>query len=407
MPDFAMWGPAGGGPRQAEMDVLAERQKLGQIAMQPYQIQETAALARYYNATARKSELELQSDEALAKMLHEAGPGGQGQVTDDPATQMDTVASMAFKAGAVDKGMKYTQAAALIRQRESAAQTNYLRQRKLELDAQKGEADLVGRLLADVNDDASWQRAMQLYTYQTGRQSPYAGLPYSSGLRDALMKQSLSVKDRLSLEEKELMDSNQRDFRARRLAQHDQEERTREARLGVERDKEARLAKNGAGKAATGPRKAEVDQAMVMIKRDYSGMSDEDTATAGYSVAAQAKELARRNPGLSMDEALQQAYNQAVVRGDFQNVPGGVFRSSTSKYIGGGKSPATAIAVPQDQKAMVKGRWYRNSKGDVARWTGTVFEPVAKPPALLKKPDDNADELSGDNADADSEGDNE
>lgn len=351
---------------------LNAAQTLGELAMQP----DTARLRK---TQADAAELVLRQEQEMSRLMRLSmgqQEGGEAQAPTSIADQLDTLARNAAGAGLVSKAQSLAKDAALIRSRENAASASRTTQQLNQLKAIKERTDLTAQLLGGATDEESWKRANALYQFQTGQISPFADSPYNPQLVERLNEAALTAKERLDAAEKGLTRRSLDSFRRGRLSQHDTALALRKRAKEIAAEREARLARTGTGKAIVAPTKGEVDQASRLIKKDIGdGMDAADLNDAAFTVAAQARALRKANPALDAAAALQQALAQAQQAGDFQKDTGifGTGINTKVKFAGRGKTAAAPAAIPKEQKALVKDRFYVNASGQVAKWTGKGF----------------------------------
>jgi hypothetical protein len=219
-------------------------------------------------------------------------------------------------------------------------------------------------------------------------------VPYSPELVQQLRSAAIATKDQADLKIKESNANSLRGFRKLRLDQHDTTNELAERRVAVAEAREERVAKTGGGKAVASPQTGEIQQAARLIKGDFKDLDSTELMNAAFSIAAEAKALRAQNRGLDAETALGKAYATARSRGDFKEVgEKGTFRDTRKPtFVGGGRTPDTAIAVPADSKKLVTGRYYSNKAGAVAKWTGAGFSIAGGLPEDNTNADDDDEE---------------
>ena len=157
-------------------------------------------------------------------------------------------------------------------------------------------------------------------------------------------------------------------------------------RFQLARDVAERRAKQGGSKQPDAgdlpaPNSAQTAQATLLLRKTFD-MPADDAKRAGADIAAEARAKMYYNRGLLFPQALQQAYDEAIQRGDIEaSAPMFGVGRKDGKYAPEGKSPTMPAAVPADKDAskLVAGRFYRDSTGAVARWNGKKFDLVELP----------------------------
>lgn len=372
---------------QNELVKARTQSELSDVAMAPVRrrlIEAQAGKLEEEVATAKRFRdlmMGVQQSDPLAGI---GGPEGVGAVAMDTkpislADQIDGAARLAMGGGFIEKAADLAGKAALVRAREARQADSLAGASNKVLQFVRDDAKLTASLLADVKDQDSWNRANALYTFQTGRPSRYASVPFSPELVKSIRDGAISTEKQADLEEKRLKREADERYRKQRLGQIDTQNEIRDRRLTLEREREERLSKAGGGKTVAGPAKAEVDQAARLIRKDYPDLQAADLNDSAYSIAAEARALRKRNPALDANTAIQQAIAQAVQDGDFKTsmkemgglkIPG----TSKSEYLGRGKTAATPAAIPADKGQLREGRYYVNGQGQVGVWTGQGFK---------------------------------
>lgn len=350
--------------------------KLGEIAMQPGKMREQ-------EADAALKESQLRQQQKLEAMLA-ARAAGQSPVGKDGkplsmADELGDLGSDLINAGSLKQGTELITASSLVRSREARADAQRISADHTKLKMAAETADLQSQILGNqgVVDQATWEQAQAAYYIQTG-QAPYAGVPYSKELVNGLRQQALSTKEAFDLKEKELTREAQ-DKRAeaiRKIRERELEVKKRNAT--VREEAEARKKKAGAPTKPTTPAsKAESEQAQRLVKRDFEELAGADLDDASFAIANSAKQLRQRNPALSMDMAIQQAYNDAKAAGDFQtierDITGGQWKKKQS-YLGRGKSATSPLPPPTKDTKRVEGKYYQLPNGQVGVWRGKGWE---------------------------------
>lgn len=351
--------------------------RLGQIAMQPLE-------ARLHTVQAEKAELELQQNKQMAALMAqsmgagdpEKQPGGSPSI----ASTFDNLARMAARSGLINQATKLATTAATIHARENAAESSLVTAALNRAKLSAEQANFMGRMFGDATSQEDWDQRNAAYTFMTGRQSPFAQIPFSENVAKQLREGALSVKERADLADKDATRTALANFRKRRLTQHDTEADIKRQRLKVSQAREERLAKNGGGsKGVTSPSTQELKEIKRTLAKDFPDLAAEDLGDAAFSLAAEARALRRSNPALDASQALNQALARAKQAGDFQTTKGAGLLSDTTRYNGGGKTAETPMAMPLDDgkvqvSKLTKGRFYINGKGQIGQWDGKVFK---------------------------------
>ena len=187
---------------------------------------------------------------------------------------------------------------------------------------------------------------------------------------------------------KALSDASVTEYQRRRLAQHDantkiadrNSRRAGEAQVSLEnfRGVQAELARErirrlrrtgGVTGAVAAPTYRDQEAVKLLLKENGVKLDDEGTNLATYAIAARARELVKRNPGLNMDQATRQAFAEEKNSGSFLEADGFLDRTlGKKKFVGGGKTPGTALPLPMkdnkvDMSRLSSGRFYHTPDG--------------------------------------------
>lgn len=386
--------------QQSAMLNTLQMQEMGQRINQNEQM--NPLLLQEKQAAIKKSQLAMQSQQAMIDAMKRADNGDPV----DPAEAVEKLGAAAFAAGNWKTGMDAYAKGSAIRRRAALNDYTQQEQQKAQLESGIKFLDILGRRLPGATDQGSWDQIAQWMDEQTG--SHYSGTPYDPDVVKHLQDQTLSTyqKGQLALRESENQskDKNRQsaeDFRAAR-------QKVMEANLEIAKQREARLAKNG-GKSVSSPTQVEMDQASNLIKGDKPDAADSPTElqTASFAVASRAKMLRKENPALDPDEATRRAWEELKANWTTISKPG------LLPFIGGGeetkflRGPGSVkepleFGASSKESDLVLGKYYKNGKGDVARWNGKQFVPVGKgdvdkqpltgPDPEVAEPDDEEDD---------------
>ena len=420
MADFSEWGAEASPNRLMQRDTLealkggaSVQEALGRIAMQPAEL-------RYKTLQGDKLQFEIDQDKQVAELMRAAFGG---QAADPSAVESGTVGaeglrleqsalrpqtSLADKfgnaaeifagAGQVKRAQELAKTASTLRQQQAAAISSQTTALLNQLKITRENAENLAQFFGGAGSQEELDQANRLYQFQTGQPSPFQNVPFSEDLIDGLNQRALSAKERFDLADKAATRLNLKTYRDARLGQFETENRIREERLRLNREREERLRKQGGGRLPSAdPKPDEIRQVKAMIRKDFPMAKDfaDEMGTAAFTIAAEARAKMRANPALSPSAALNQAYTEAVRFGDIEADAGTAFGLIGKKFrfAGGGRSPETALTVPSKATDARPGRYYVNSRGDVAKWDGKKFVPVQV----------NSNRLSSDNGNPNSE----
>lgn len=364
--------------------------------------QHTKGLTRLQNAQADRAELAVDQEAQFANLMRMAATGGDSAMPSDDgeddvfgnfspdggmSNKLGRLAQLATQSGLVTKGAALAKDAATLTNRYSAAAASRAVASLRGTRQRKEEAEMLGRVMEDVSDQDSYDRAMAAYQMTTKKMSKYAGLPYTPELVGRLRSQAMSTKDQEAQRLREDVEDGKRAYRNARLIQQEEALGISAAARGVARDREGRLAKVGGGKPLTISNN-DRDAAAALILKDFPELGDKtmnnERYVASNTVASEAKILMQKNPALSWSEALAQSYT--AERANFK-AESKFFGGRSVKFEGGGKSVQSAIPLPKDAKEMRPDRFYYNESGAIAKWNGKSMIPVggakATPPPAV------------------------
>lgn len=346
---------------------VQRRQVLGEIAQQPLRAEllQTQVSAQQ-RALAERVRMEEVSKGVEAKNISE---------------YVDKMGLLAGKAGMPEQAAAFAEISANMAQKEAAVSASRAAAQGHLLDQEIKKNELWGRLATwvEAQDDpaAAWPQAQILWSSQMGEMSPYAGVPYSPEMLDALKRGAISAADQMKDERQKAADENTAEYRKKRLVQMNREVAASEMRAQAAKDREARLAKGGGKRAAT-PTTATVDQAYYMLKEVMPDFDKSKASTEAFRIASEAEELRTANPALGSDSAIAQALQEAIKSGRYKGVGWGDVmglpfwnRIQAEPRIAppGGAAPGAAPAprfpaLPADQKELKRGA-YSTPKGPV------------------------------------------
>ena len=234
--------------------------------------------------------------------------------------------------------------------------------------------DTVHRWVGTATDQASFDRANAEIEKETGVPSPYVGQTYDPRFVKQIQEASMTYKERLEADRKALADEERIRYHDLVLGVKERLAKVRENYNAIIAAKNSGATQKAEGKPIAAPNKDQRDLALQYIQKQSPDLEPEDRLMAGTALAEQARKIVQTRPGMTYTDALPEAYNE--VKKDFaeQEKWGGLAKKL--RFMGAGKTPLTAMAVPEDPKTWVVGRYYDNGKGLVGKWDGKEFQPV-------------------------------
>lgn len=356
MADFESWGPAASGPRLVDFDRLKATQALGEIAMQPVEMELKKAqtgLAKAHAADYEtKAEQSRRMQAALAKMSAERQAGGAQQTQQDQ-NPLWGLANAMMEIDPKVAGQVANQAS-LIDYRKVETGTQQARQTKLAVETKAAQFDLSARELGLTTDEESMGQALVNFEKMTGMPSGlidpstgkmYPGIKFSMGIRDMMVDKLMSAKDTAQLaESKRRNDIYSLDVGSKAA---NREFWQNFENLQKRADTTRKPATEKAGGDVLKPEEVKAGSDLVMA--EYPGLraNPEEARVQGRALIERAKQIRSANPALSVNDSRRLALS--VMRRE------GVFDGQR----GTGKGPESALPIPDD-KNFVPDRWYKH-----------------------------------------------
>lgn len=347
-------------------------------------------------AEAARAEKEAELDAEAAALISGIASGDKAGVTnldapEDPAELLDTIGNVYLRGGSVKRAIDSFTAAAGLRQKQASADSSRASARRAMFDVQIKQTDLVARLTAGVQDEDSWQAAIDrmessnLFLPEEIEQ--FRSIPYNPEVLEVLQQEALSAGERARLEQ--ARDNAEALERYRSTLAYNS---TRMAEIAEDRYRETVrrnqvLEKAGGDKPATAPTTNELEAARAaIISTLFDGEEPDESVqafvdTGAQNIAARAKQIVQENRGIDFATAVNQAVIESENAGEWEVVKGltipfiGEIGGGVRGYKAKGKSPQDPIPAPAatDAHTLVKGRYYQLKNGEVARFDGTNF----------------------------------
>lgn len=383
---FSYAGPEESGARLAEQD-------LAKLAYQGAQTEMVGAHARLYGSMANEHEMKTRKEQlwldASRELAGTAAKGPNGEKL-DIADQMDEMARRAMGAGFITQGSTLAQNAGTVRNRNAQATQHVAQAAEHATKEARQDLEMQEGMLRDATDESSWQRGQRLYEMMSGRRSPFRGMAYSPELVSQLGTAVTSKQSQLTNEVANMRIWSNRETADAVARSREVANELRERRL-AEDERHHREVEKNAGKPKLTGRVGEVSQrwleasdTLLESEDIFKSMEKNDRKLASQSIASLAREKQFNNRALGMEQALQQAFMELQQAGAFPTtqtefpVVGtvGSFGKKTL-FKGKGLTLKTPIPLPDNEKALVKNRYY-NTKRGVALWNGAEFETAGE-----------------------------
>ncbi len=306
------------------------------------------------------------------------------------AVPLEVVADVMLKGGAITRGTELMKVATNIRRDESLNERAKFENAKDRVDTVLKTADAVARTIGVAKNESEWRYGLaQLRKNQVLPEEQLAQLDamdYDPDVVAYLNEQALTAYQKAQLDltaSRDATNKRQADARidnAKNLAS------IAKARLKLAQEAAERAAKTG--KSASAPNQDEVKAASAaIISQVFNGkppttVEAKAALTAGASsVAARTQALLRENKALDYETALNRAIIESQAAGDWEvDEPGKVaafFGADTDVKFGKGKTPDTAMPLPENPKKLVRGKFYITARGK-AKWNGKGFELISQ-----------------------------
>src|SRR5437773_8236509 len=266
-------GSAFMGPLLANQQFLASQQEMGlrqqQFAqnqkLMPAELAQRLASTRLTTAEAGKMEAEIAGEKKAAELMAQGlGSGVPGSGAEGGGQSLSSMllrnANIYAQAGLSQKAEAALAKASEIQARETTARNAQART-AIAQDAQRGkEAAEMVKFLGGVNGQVGWDNANETFEKTMGHPSPFAGMPYDPQLVKMLQDSATTSYQRSLIGIRERALGLQTANVKSEIAHRGAEEGIANARLGLAREREKRIAKTE-GKDAGVPGKIEINAA--------------------------------------------------------------------------------------------------------------------------------------------------
>lgn len=391
MAEFNMWGPEQSGSRMAARDQQASLlndlgavETAGKIGMQPAQRSLLESHARLYGAEAQEKEALARMRQAIPEKMSQLGASGSDP---DSAAYRRNLGKVLLDSGYWEQGRHLIEGADMSDARKAEEVARKATTAKTQLETQAIIVDQFGKLANGVTDQASLEGAL------------IQGSQMAAGITDPAMRaravQMLSriptnyaeaapVLESLKAQTIKAGDQIRLDLRERDVQTREEVAKVRESLAESRKNlqdtqvllNEARKAKLDREGARPPDKKREVEPARDYIKSQLQGklgfgqaLASADLNSAAEDLADNANRLRQRNPALTYEQSVAQAFDPTDWIGG---------RSLTSPmeaphYAKPGETAKRAMPLVQNPEV---GKWYKNSSGVSKKFQG--FDPGGK-----------------------------
>jgi len=390
MSDFDMLGPAGS-PTAIQLGQVEQQAGILQKVMHAKNLEAEAATKNAELADQQAMKAALQEMAGIKKAQavpppglpgQAPGPEGGPQTPPSPTSMADQLDG--FAQGFLDRGLlkpaqEIAGQSALIRARQTAAEARQAETALKQLEMPHKAAMATAQILQGAVDQATWDQA-NAQLAGMGLFNKYAKAPFTPQLRDALVAQSLTAKEKLDLQMKQIDDE--------RAARHESSwEKFSNQRLQIMKDaakelkdyRKETLKVSGAGGATAGnPSKDDILAAVQLLKRDpdYKELPKDELNFAARTIAADAQARWKSNKGLDAATALEQAMQANKEAIKTTSTSYGLFDMTSKTFKGKGASPTTALPMQGADKAKYKKGLYYETAAGPAIFNGDGFDVI-------------------------------
>jgi hypothetical protein len=353
------------------------------------------AMTRETENRVRNAELEADAGEKIAAMMAMAQEGTEAPV--DPATALNTIASTYIKGGLVKKGAEILKQASAVTAQQAVAGARTTAAAVAKQKADMAMIEKYSSMLGGVEDQAGWDFIKESILEDEPEMQKWVGRlgDYTPEKAGALRAAMAKYKDKVWAENaRKRTEIYERLQGARTDATKTQSE-LRKQKLDLERQREARLAKEGGDRSARADRKAEgkstkpktptaagmpTKAEISMVEDQLKALNVKGDPADNQEIAQTAKIRWKANPALTPAQATAQVIQDKMKNGEI--TAGSETKGILGTGIGKKKIPgevfskAKPAALPAKLEEAVVGQYYQTPKG-VHRYLGNdEFEPV-------------------------------
>lgn len=364
------------GQEQADQSQLRKAQAF----FQQTGAEENQAQTAFHRANTQKLQSDAASRQKMLELMVNPGAPDATSSSAAPASLSAPALRMfdaAVRSGNFEDANKYLKTASEISTQEATAEAARARTQVSQAEVAIKRADRAGSLLNGVTNLQTAVAAEAAYQQEFG-QSLFGPAGYTPENVDFLRKAALTVKQRADLQAKEIdqkaterRDSVQASLANARIS-------LLKAQKSLATVREEAVGKVTGTKAVPVPNEQQTRAVRgVLVEKFGVGTTDEGMKVAALAIASRANALRLATPGLDFEAAVQRALASAEREGDIQ-IEKNTFRPNAMKFLGAGKLPETAMALPPVKDRIV-GRYYQTPKG-IGKYLGNgQFEAVPTP----------------------------
>lgn len=344
---------------------------LDEMSQTPGQINLRDAQAGHHRAQTADLNQKVQQTELLGRLAQQAAAQGGAMVE-----QFDRMAITAAGAGLTHQASELAKTASTIRTQTQTAANAAAGADLHRLQTVEKRAEVIGQFFGGAQSQGDLDSASALYEMQTGQPSPMKGMMWSPALTQSIRDMALSAKEKAAIEQRDITEQRTEEHQRERRKQHDANIRIAQERLRLEQERERRLAQNGGpNRGNLNVSKEDQARAESLIKQQFKDVDFDvnERTVASFNIAAEAKAKMRANPALSLSQAMNQAFSEALSAGDLQVDKGRIY-GQKFRYAGGGRSKETALPMPKKAEEAKDGRYYLNPNGVLVRFKDGKWE---------------------------------
>lgn len=358
------------------------------------------AMTRETENRARTAQLEFDANEKIAGMLTIAQEGVEQP---DPVTALNTIANTYIKSGLVKKGTEILKTTSAINAQQATAAA-----RQTAADAAKQKATMAmvekySSMLGGVEDQAGWDFIKEAMVEDDPEAQKWASRmgDYTPEKASALRAAMTKYKDKAWVENAKARREVYERVQNARAEQITQKKNIDAAKLDLDRQREARMAKEGGDRearlrqnsddrrnkptkdpkaptAAGMPTKQEIG----VVETQLKSLNVKGDPADYNEIAQEAKIRVKANPGLTQATAAAQVIQERIASGDI-TAAGTKPRVAALPILGNKDVPGAIFSknkpapLPKSADGFVKGQYYQTSKG-IVRYVDGVNDELVK-----------------------------
>ena len=362
MADFDMFGPKESGGRLVDFDRLKAAQQLGEIAMQPVEMEYKRAATDYTRAHAEELKAKVAKEKRMAELMATATLPTFGQ-SENPLFDL---ANIALKGGDYKGASEIANKASQDANRKSQAGLREARIAEIDTKRKIQNFDLAAREIELTTDEASLSRALQNFERRTdipsGLLDPqtgqlFSGIKFNPNLRQMMVEKLMSAKDAANLEERRRNNDILQQHWGAQTQNLEFWQDFENQRRRAEATRKPSVSKAGGGSL----KKADVDAGIAQIMSVYKyDKDDPEVLVKGRQLEERAHARVAQQPNLLLSDARKRIFKEMQDNREF------------AAARGQGKTIGTSLPIPADKK-FKPNTWYDHPTKGPHFFTGSTW----------------------------------